>query len=153
MPSFSTELVAGNKRPYDSWTFIVVPDQLLSTFGSKRPRVRCTLNGESFSGTVSKGEGVYRMPVPRELRTRAGVSCGDTVRVFMVRDEGAQRVDIPRELQEIFAADSELAKLFGALPPAHRRAWARYIADAKRPETRIRRTSKARDGILNKRFP
>ncbi len=34
MPSFSTVLVSGTKRPYDSWTFVVVPDHMVATLGS-----------------------------------------------------------------------------------------------------------------------
>ncbi len=153
MPSFSTVLVSGTKRPYDSWTFVVVPDHVVATLGSKRAQVRGTINGVSFTGTVSKGEGVYRMPVPRDLQTKAEIACGDKVRVFMEVDPEPRPVDIPQELQEVLAADPDLSRRFDGLPPAHRRAWAAYVADAKRAETRIRRAAKAPDGIRSKSFP
>ncbi len=153
MPSFSTVLVSGTKRPYDSWTFVVVPDHVVATLGSKRAQVRGTIKGVSFTGTVSKGEGVYRMPVPRDLQTKAEIACGDKVRVFMEVDPEPRPVDIPQELQEVLAADPDLSRRFDGLPPAHRRAWAAYVADAKRAETRIRRAAKAPDGIRSKSFP
>lgn len=153
MPSFSTVLVSGTKRPYDSWTFVVVPDHVVATLGSKRAQVRGTIKGVSFTGTVSKGEGVYRMPVPRDLQTKAKIACGDKVRVFMEVDPEPRPVDIPQELQEVLAAYPDLSRHFDGLPPAHRRAWAAYVADAKRAETRIRRAAKAPDGIRSKSFP
>lgn len=153
MPSFSTVLVSGTKRPYDSWVFVVVPNHVVATLGSKRAQVRGTINGVSFTGTMSKGEGVYRMPVPRDLQTQAKIACGDKVRVFMDVDPEPRPVDIPQELQEVLAADPDLSRRFDGLPPAHRRAWAAYIADAKRAETRIRRAAKAPDGIRSKSFP
>ncbi len=153
MASFSTVLVSGTKRPYDSWTFVVVPDHVVATLGSKRAQVRGTIKGVSFTGTVSKGEGVYRMPVPRDLQTKAEIACGDKVRVFMEVDPEPRPVDIPQELQEVLAADPDLSRRFDGLPPAHRRAWAAYVADAKRAETRIRRAAKAPDGIRSKSFP
>ena len=153
MASFSTVLVSGTKRPYDSWTFVVVPDHVVATLGSKRAQVRGTIKGVSFTGTVSKGEGVYRMPVPRDLQTKAKIACGDKVRVFMEVDPEPRPVDIPQELQEVLAAYPDLSRHFDGLPPAHRRAWAAYVADAKRAETRIRRAAKAPDGIRSKSFP
>lgn len=153
MPSFSTVLVSGGKRPYDSWTFVIVPNQVVATLGSKRAQVRGTIDGVSFKGTVRRGEGVYRMPVPRDLQTKADIACGDRVRVVMEVDSEPRPIDIPPELEEVLAADPDLAGRFEGLPPAHRRAWAAYVADAKQSETRIRRAAKAIDGIRKKAFP
>ncbi len=153
MPWFSTVLVSGSKRPYDSWTFVVVPDRVVATLGSRRVQVRGTIKDVSFTGTVSKGEGVYRMAVPRDLQAKAKIACGDKVRVFMDVDAEPRPVDIPQELQEVLAADPDLSIRFDGLPPAHRRAWAAYVADAKRAETRMRRAAKAPDGIRSKSFP
>ena len=153
MFSFSTVLVAGKKRPYDSWTFVVVPDPVVASLGAKRAPVRGTIDGVRFTGTVSRGEGVYRMPVPRELQAEAGIARGDEVQVTMEIDPNPRSVHIPQELQDILAADPDLADRFDGLPPAHRRAWAAYVADAKRPETRIRRAAQAPAGIRSRSFP
>ncbi|MCO6439029.1 MAG: DUF1905 domain-containing protein [Phycisphaerae bacterium] len=153
MPSFSALLISGTKRPYDSWTFVVVPDHVVVELGSKRASVRGTIKGVGFRGTVSRGEGMYRMPVPRELQKQAKIARGDRVRVFMEVDAEPRPIDIPRELEEVFSSNPDLAKRFQGLPPAHRRAWAAHIADAKRAETRIRRAAKAAAGIRNKSFP
>lgn len=97
MPSFSTVLVSGTKRPCDSWTFVVIPDHVLATLGSKRANVRGTIKGVSFTGTVSKSEGAYRMPVPRDLQTKAMIACGDKVHLVMEADPAPRPVDIPPE--------------------------------------------------------
>jgi hypothetical protein len=76
---------------------------LVATLGSKRAQVRGTIKGVSFTGTVSKGEGVYRMPVSRDLQTKAKIACGDKVRVFMDVDPEPRPVDITQELQEVLA--------------------------------------------------
>ncbi|HPD72954.1 MAG TPA: YdeI/OmpD-associated family protein [Candidatus Krumholzibacteria bacterium] len=153
MPSFTTILVPGSKPPYDSWTFVVVPDDLVADLGSKRPAVRGTIAGVSFRGTVSRGEGVYRMPVPRALQVEANIARGDRVRVVMEADPEPRPVEIPPELADVLAADPDLARRFADLPPAHRRAWADHIAGAKREETRIRRVAQAAEGIRRKTFP
>lgn len=153
MPTFSTVLVPGTRRPYDAWTFVVVPDRVVAALGSKRAQVRGTIQGVRFTGTVSKGEGVYRMPVARDLRASAKLSNGDRVRVFMEVDPAPRPVDIPREMREVLAADPDLSRRFEELPPAHRRAWAAYVAEAKRAETRVRRAEQVPDGIRGRRFP
>jgi hypothetical protein len=153
MPSFSTVLVSGNKAPYDTWTFVVVPKRIADTFGLKRAQVRVEISGVSFRGTVSRSEGVYRMPVPREFQRKAGIARGHRVQVYMEVDAEPRPIEVPLELEKVLDGDADLARRFENLPPAHRRAWATHVADAKRAETRIRRAAKAADGIRNKRFP
>ncbi len=150
---FQTTLVSGQKAPYRTWTFLVIPDTLASEWGSGTHPIRGTIAGAPFRGTASRGEGVLRMPVPRELREAAGVERGDTVAVAVELDPAPRVVEIPDELRAVFEKDREVAKLFEALPPAHRRAWAQYVAEAKRAETRVRRAKAAPKGIRARAFP
>jgi hypothetical protein len=153
MATFTTVLVPGSKRPYDTWTFVVVPDAVVTKLGSKRPTVRGTIEGVEYRGTVSRGEGVYRMPVPRELQEAAGIGNGDRVRVKMDLDPEPREVAIPAELRAVLATEADLARRFDALPPAHRRAWASHVAEAKQEATRLRRAKNAIAGIRGKKFP
>lgn len=150
---FRVTLVPGRKRPYDTWTFIIVPPAMAASWGAGPLPVRGTVAGIAFRGTASRGEGSLRVPVPRELRDEAGVGCGDTVEVSLERDTAPRPVEIPPELQSVFEAHPDVARLFDALPPAHRHAWAAYVADAKRPETRERRAKSAPEGIRAREFP
>jgi len=153
MNRFQTTLVPGSKPPYASWTFVVVPPRIARALGAGPKPVRGTLAGVPFRGTVSRGEGVLRMPVPRDLRAAAGVACGDVVEVTMELDPEARPVELPSELRAVLAKDPKLAALYERLPPAHRRAWATYVAEGKRPETRERRAGKAPEGIRARAFP
>lgn len=153
MATFSACLTSGTKRPYDTWTFVVVPEHVMDELGSKRIRVRGTIAGASFVGTVAKGEGVYRMPVPRDLQTQAGIARGDKVLVVMERDLKPEQVLIPDELQEALNAHRELVKQFDSLSPSHKRAWAQYVGSAKREETRKRRAAQAMEGIRSRTYP
>ena len=62
-------------------------------------------------------------------------------------------VKIPDELQAVLEANPEVAALYDVLPPSHQRAWAEYVAEAKRPETRMRRACNAPAGIRARAFP
>lgn len=153
MHTFQTRLVSGGKPPYSSWTFVVIPPELATRWGSGHKAVRGTIAGQPFRGTASKGEGVLRVPVPGDLREKAGVRCGETVEVVLELDPDPGSVALPDELQAVLSADRELVSLFDELPPAHRRAWAAYVSEAKRPETRARRAGRASDGIRARAFP
>ena len=48
---------------------------------------------------------------------------------------------MPAELATALAADAAAQRAFTALSPGHRREWAGWVAEAKRPETRLRRAA------------
>lgn len=153
MNRFEAKLVAGEKAPYASWTFLVIPDELAKQWGAGQKAVRGTIAGKPFRGTATKGEGVLRVPLSQELRDELGVRTGDTVDVTIELDTEPRPIEIPDELRTVFDGDPEVAALYDRLAPSCRRAWASYVADAKRPETRQRRARKAPAGIRAREFP
>jgi hypothetical protein len=154
MIRFEAELVPGGKAPYDKWTFVILPAEVHESLGgSPRAAIRGTLEGAPFRATVSRGEGVMRFAVTGEVRQAAGVGVGDRIEVAIELDPEARLVELPAELEEALDHDPTLASQFEAMAPSHRRAWAEYIAEAKRPETRKRRAERARQGIAERLFP
>lgn len=153
MNRFQTVLVSGTRNPYVTWVFVVVPPELEAGWGPGRKDVRGKINGHPFTGTASRGEGVLRIPIPKSLREKAGIKRGDRVEVELAFDTDRPLLPIPIELQSVFNDDPEVAAFYDRLPPAHRRAWATYVAEAKRPETRLERARRAPDGIRARVFP
>jgi hypothetical protein len=153
MKRFQSVLAPGKKRPYDSWTFVIIPPALATAWGSGPKAVCGTIAGIPFRGTVSRGEGLLRMPVPRALREQAELHAGDAVDVEIALDTDPRPINVPDELRRVFEDDPEAAELYDKLPPSHRRAWAAYVGEAKRPETRLRRALRAPDGIRARAFP
>jgi hypothetical protein len=115
--------------------------------------VRGTLAGTPFRGTASRSQGVLRIPLVRGLLEQAGVARGDRIPVTLERDLVPRPVTVSDELQSVLDRAPALARAFAALPPSHRRAWAQHVAEAKRPETRLRRAAQAVDGIRDRAFP
>jgi Domain of unknown function (DUF1905)/Bacteriocin-protection, YdeI or OmpD-Associated len=150
---FQTTLVSGRRRPYASWTFLVIPPDVAATWGAGQNAVRGTIAGHPFRGTASRGEGVLRVPIPRDLREQAGLRRGDTVEVALALDAKPRPVIVPDELRAVFRDDPEIAVLYDRLPPSCRRAWATYVAEAKQSVTRIRRAQRAPEGIRTRAFP
>ncbi len=153
MHRFETTLTPGRKRPYTSWTFLIVPPDVASAWGPGPKAVRGTISGCAFRGTASTGEGALRVPIPRDLREKAGVGPGDSVEVALELDASPRPIRVPDELRAVFETDPEAAALYGGLPPSLRRAWATYVGEARRPETRLRRARRAPAGIRARAFP
>jgi len=150
---FQTLLVPGTREPYRSWTFLLIPPEMAVDWGPGQKVVCGYVSGRPFQGTASRGEGVWRVPIPREFRESAGITCGTTVEAALELDLRPRLVSIPDELQAIFRTHPEVAAMFDQLAPSMRRAWAEYVSEAKRPETRIRRANAAPDGIRTRNYP
>jgi hypothetical protein len=153
MHQFRTTLVSGRKRPYQSWTFLVIPASVAKNWGPSQKAVRVSICGHTLRGTASRGEGLMRVPIPRDFREIAGVGCGDAVDVGIELDLSPRPLSVPAELQAALRGDLELSALYETLPVSMRRAWAVYVEQAKRPETRMRRAQQAADGIRGRAYP
>ena len=61
----------------------------------------------------------------------------------------SKEVAVPEELAAALALkkNRKAKEIFDAFPPSHRREYAEWIAEAKRPETRLRRAAQAVEWI------
>jgi uncharacterized protein YdeI (YjbR/CyaY-like superfamily) len=67
--------------------------------------------------------------------------------VELALDEAPREVEVPEALASALAADPEAQAKFDALAFTHRKEYARWIAEAKREETRVRRVEQALEMI------
>jgi hypothetical protein len=111
--------------------------------GAKRFPVRATINGYSFRTTVTRMRGEFLLGLNREVRQSAGAEAGDTVEVAIELDTEPREVDVPEALATALADDAAARATFDALSFTHRKEYARWVAEAKRAETRDRRVAKA----------
>lgn len=153
MNRFKATLVPGNKPPYSTWTFLVIPPEVASEWGLGQKPVRGTISGIPFQGTASKGEGVLRMPIPIKMREQLAVRSGDLVEVEIELDIDPRPIRLPDELLLVFSENPDIEEIYDQLPPSLQRAWTSYVDDAKRQETRKNRAWKALDGIRTREYP
>lgn len=131
---------------------VVLSDEQVAIVGegAKRFPVRATVNGYSWRTTVARMRGEALLGLNREVRESAGVQAGDTVDVAIALDTAPREVDVPEALAEALAAEPAARAAFDALSFTRRKECARWIAEAKRQETRDRRVAEAvqslRDG-------
>jgi hypothetical protein len=118
------------------------PDVVQALGGGSRFRVRGTLNGVEFaSSTMSMGAGRICLGLHKATRAQAGVAPGDRVRLSVERDERPRELNVPDELRQALARDAQAAAAFERLSFTHRREYAQWVAEAKRPQTRERRVA------------
>lgn len=59
-----------------------MPEDVVTGLGSgKRPKVRVTINGYTYRGSVGSVAGKFMLPVSAQVRDGAGVAAGDDVEV------------------------------------------------------------------------
>jgi hypothetical protein len=117
-------------------------DVLEELGGGKRFRVTGTLSGVEFaSSTMPMGGGRVCLGVHKATRERAGVGPGDAVTITVELDERPREVELPDELKAALAGDPEAAAAYERLAFTHRREYAQWVAEAKRPATRARRVA------------
>ncbi|MGI4761501.1 MAG: YdeI/OmpD-associated family protein [Janthinobacterium lividum] len=119
---------------------VQVPDYAWQAVGGKATkRVVATLNGhaERLGLLPQEGGGRYLM-LRKTLCQQLGLEIGQELEVHLAPDPNPDYVDLPDELAEALAAWPEAEAAFLAQTGAMRRAMARKVADAKRPDTRAR---------------
>jgi len=88
--------------------------------------------------------------VPKEFRTRAGISGGDHIVVTLEKDTAERTVTIPNDLAASLK-ENGVADAFDALSYTLRKENVRSVEEAKAVETRIKRIQKTVDMLLAKR--
>lgn len=120
---------------------VEIPFDPEAAWGARRVPVRATFDGTAYRGSVVFMGGRPVLGVTRAVRTALGKDVGDAVRVELARDVAPRTVAVPPELAAALAERPGLAARFEALAYTHRKEFARWVADAKRPETRRRRVA------------
>jgi hypothetical protein len=139
---FRTTVVLGGKTA----TGLQVPDDVVAALGAgKRPPVTVTVGGYSYRTTVAVMGGASWVPLAAEHREPAGVSAGDEVDVDVELDTAPRETAVPDDLAA--AWDDDVRSFFEGLAPSHRKEWVRWIEEAKKPETRAARVSKAVESL------
>jgi hypothetical protein len=124
---------------------VVLDDQQVATVGegAKRFPVVATVNGYTWRTTIARMRGEFLLGLNREVREGAGVEAGDCVEVEIGRDTAPREVHVPEPLAAALDRDPVAGAAFNALAHTHRKQYARWIEEAKREDTRLRRVERA----------
>src|SRR5262245_47807279 len=127
---------------------VELPFDVREAYGTARPKVRATVNGVTLRTTVAVYGGKYYVGFRANVREAAGIQIGDSVRVRIEPDEEPREVEVPDDLARAFAKNAAAKKAFDGLSFTHRKEYAVWVAQAKRPETRQRRVEKTVEMLM-----
>lgn len=119
--------------------------------GAKRFPVVATVNGYTWRTSVARMGGEFLVGLNREVREGAGAEAGDEADVTLELDSAPREVEVPEALAAALSADPTAKAIFEAMAFTHRKEFARWVAEAKREETRQRRVQQAIDMIRAKK--
>jgi hypothetical protein len=123
--------------------WVEVPEEVVAALGGGgRIPVQATFDGIAYRGSIASMGGCKALGILKDIRSQLGKGAGDPVTVTVERDSAERTIEVPAD----FAAALEeagLRKTFDALAYTHRREHVNAINDAKLPETRARRITKA----------
>jgi hypothetical protein len=102
--------------------------------------VKGTVAGQPFRGALSGDDGGWSLQLGPAWCRRPGFEPGDEVEVMMV-PEGPRSSTMGADVVAAFVAEPAAARFFDSLPTFYRNNLARWVAGAKRSETRARAAS------------
>jgi hypothetical protein len=142
---FTTTILASGKNN----TGIPVPESVVVALDAgKRIPVVVTLGDYSYRSSIVSYGGQFLISLSAENRAGSGVAAGDEVEVDVVVDDQPREVEVPADLAEALAGDSDAASAFAALSYSNKRRVVLSIEGAKTQETRDRRIAKAIADLL-----
>jgi hypothetical protein len=123
---------------------VFFPYDVEKEFGTKgRVPVKATFNGVPYAGSMIKyGAPQHMLPVLKGIREQIGKGPGDPIDVVVWKDEEVRTVEIPAAFKALLKKEGLLAG-FEKLSYTHRKEHCRWIAEAKKEETRQHRIVKA----------
>jgi hypothetical protein len=127
--------------------YFVVPVDFQAAFGRHRPPIRVTIEGHTFRTTPARYGSEYYIVVNRANREAIGIGHGDRVRIRIELDTEPRVVAPPPELAEALVGAPDARAIYDRLAYSHQKAYADWVAEAKRPETRLRRAAVALDRL------
>ncbi len=145
MGVYSFEAVLVRPEGVGTWTFLNIPLEISTTFGSKgQVRIKGTINGYPYrSSALPMGDGSHYLVVGKDIRQHIAAVQGNKVKVTMELDMEERHADVPEELKRALSDQPQAAAAFEKMTYSHQKEWINWIMSAKQAETRLRRVEKA----------
>jgi hypothetical protein len=139
------------KHPTQNATYILFPYDVEEEFGAKRVRIKASIDGADYRGSlVNMGLG-YMVAVSRKIREMIDKGPGEVVEVVLTRDMEERKIEIPGDLSEALRRLPDESAFFDTLSYTNRKEYVRWITGAKREETRRNRLQKTIEKLKMKK--
>jgi len=133
-------------------TGIEVPPDVIAALGKgKKPPVVVTIGDYSYRNTVAVMGGRYMVALSVKNRAAAGVEGGEEIEVDLTLDTEPRQVAVPEDFAAALDAEPKARTFFDGLPASQRGWFVLGIEEAKKPETRRNRITKAVERLASGR--
>ena len=123
--------------------FVEIPFDVEKELGSKRPKIRATIEGVPYRGILARmGSENHMLIILKGIREQIGKTFGDQVTITVEPDTEPRLVEIPKDLMKEFKKDEQAKAFFDKLSYTHRKEYVTWINEAKKEETRQNRIVK-----------
>ena len=124
--------------------YVLFPYDTGTEFATKgKVPVKGTFDGVRYTGSLIKyGKPLHLLGMPKAIREQIGKSPGDTLEVVVWKDEEVRTVEVPAPFENLMKKEG-LLPVFKKLSYTHRKEYCRWITEAKKEETRLKRLGKA----------
>ena len=123
--------------------FVTVPFDVEDVFGKKRVKVKATVDGEPYQGSlVRMGGSCHVLGVLKSIREKIGKSFGDEVEVMVEEDTELRVVKLPQDMMDVLKNNPESEAFFKQLSYTYQKEYVQWIEEAKRDQTRHDRFGK-----------
>jgi hypothetical protein len=111
--------------------------------------VKATLNGMPYEGSLMTCGGSHHMlAVLKAIRQQIGKGPGDIIAVEVWKDEASRALEVPASFNKLMKEEG-LLPFFEGLSHTHRKEYCRWIAEARKEETQLKRLEKAIEMLRN----
>jgi hypothetical protein len=137
---FKSKIEAGD----GGGAYVLFPYDTEQEFATKgKVPVKATFDGVPYTGSLFKYSNPQHMlGVLKAIRKQTGKGPGDTIEVVVWRDEEVRTIEVPAQFKALMKK-KELLSSFENLSYSHRKEYCRWITEAKKEETRLKRLDKA----------
>jgi Bacteriocin-protection, YdeI or OmpD-Associated/Domain of unknown function (DUF1905) len=124
--------------------YVLFPYDSETEFATKgKVPVKATLNGVPYSGSLMTCGGPHHMlAVVKAIREETGKRPGDLIDVVVWKDDGSRELEVPAAFAKLMKKEG-LLPFFEGLSFTLRKEYCRWITEAKKEETRLKRLEKA----------
>ncbi len=145
MAEYSFEAVLIRPEGAGTWTYLNIPSEVSSSFGSKgQVKVKGTIEGYPYRSTaLPMGDGSHYLVVGKDIRDQIKKVVGDSVKVTLELDLEERQVVIPDDLRRALENQPEAMIGFEKLSYSQQKLYVDWILSAKLEETRSNRIEKA----------
>ena len=124
--------------------YVLFPYDTGKEFSTKgKVPVKATFDGAPVQGSLIKyGHPLHSLGILKTVREQIGKSPGDTIEVVVWKDEAVRIVEVSAQFENLMKKE-DLLPVFEKLSYTHRKEYCRWITEAKKQETRLKRLEKA----------